>query len=72
MKLEKMNWASMQKLTRGEMKKIMAGSGDDEDLDSVGQAKACENKSSGASCTYSGKSGICVQGGWVYLLCNIG
>jgi len=29
MKLEKMNWASMQKLSRGEMKKIMAGSGEE-------------------------------------------
>ena len=29
MKLEKMNLASMQKLSRGEMKKIMAGSGTD-------------------------------------------
>ncbi|RZL40838.1 MAG: hypothetical protein EOP00_26015 [Pedobacter sp.] len=61
----------MQKLTRAEMKKIMAGSGDGGG-DRDASVKACENKSEGSSCAYSTYTGgICVKGTWTSLYCNI-
>ena len=52
MKLEKMNFASMQKLSRGEMKKIMAGSGDDDGIGGSPKIEACVGKNANDACSW--------------------
>ncbi|WP_113653407.1 hypothetical protein [Pedobacter namyangjuensis] len=59
MELEKMNLASMQKLTRSEMKKIMAGSGDE--YGDSPKVAACKNKSRYDKCFFD-YQGIPVEG----------
>lgn len=61
-------------LSRAEMKKVMGGDGIAEDqigADQNPSVAACENKKIGDFCTLSSKTGTCVQGGWVYIVCNV-
>lgn len=53
MKIEKMSFANVQKLTRKEMRSVMAGSG------GSGACVSTSNCSSGCAVTYNGEYGSC-------------
>lgn len=66
-----------EELSRAQMRNVMGGYVEDAPEGPDPDVAACQNKTEGSSCSYTGKSGthytgICVKGTWISLYCNTG